>query len=746
MRFLQTEWHRHERDRNAWEIERAEMKSRISKLEGDGRTSKRLQETLGKHVKILENALKREREKCKKLQAGESAEEKPTEGKLEKEDVKGKAQASGMPSCNPSWDPSLTCLASVVLSAGNKDEDDCGHGEIRQDIERDKSRLYLSKCVQEVTYHVVPPTVAQQAMAEESEQQYQNHQMQNHISQQSLEEMYANQRKPQQQPNHVAMMGPSAPNYHPPPVPRVNDLPPLARSSQAPEHTTFMTRTRREGPVSEGVPVTSIEAGNPAQPNYGFNQVIEEQVKENSQGYEAYPQQNATRPEPGEQRASAESGNTESDDWNFDDNTDPPQEGIPPPEFPSPQRPDTDAFPPAQNVPLRSPPRGPTSSRRKSSISKRRQSDGSHELRELSLSQGTGSMKGDLSQFKVRFALRGHLDVVRSVIFTGGGTPSEPEVCTTGDDGVIKRWIIPASYTSYGPHAGTSSNDLDLSSYFTHRGHTGAVMCLAASPASQNFLNGGRALGDGWVFSGGQDTSVRVWERGRVDPKATLDGHTDAVWAICVLPGLSSSVLGDQSSRHGGADRMLLASGSADGTILIWAVSSPPQLTSPSTGSRRGAGGSRRANSVSSGSNFPSSPQPSTATSTPFHYSLVHRIERVNHPSPTCISPLSMLGETFVVSYNDASVLIFDTRTAEELVGMASQETYDGSLATGVNAVAATTAGLEGNDSNRAGTEEENISHSATGSSSGVEGMVLSGHEDRYIRFFDANSGTLNIN
>ena len=47
MRFLQTEWHRHERDRNAWEIERAEMKSRIGRLEGDARTSKRLQESVG---------------------------------------------------------------------------------------------------------------------------------------------------------------------------------------------------------------------------------------------------------------------------------------------------------------------------------------------------------------------------------------------------------------------------------------------------------------------------------------------------------------------------------------------------------------------------------------------------------------------------------------------------------------------------------------------------------------------------
>lgn len=74
MRFLQTEWHRHERDRNAWEIERAEMKSRIGRLEGDARTSKRMHESLGKHVRILEVALKKEREKSSKLAAGEKIE------------------------------------------------------------------------------------------------------------------------------------------------------------------------------------------------------------------------------------------------------------------------------------------------------------------------------------------------------------------------------------------------------------------------------------------------------------------------------------------------------------------------------------------------------------------------------------------------------------------------------------------------------------------------------------------------
>ena len=579
--------------------------------------------------------------------------------------------------------------------------------------------------VSEAAYHVIPTAMAQQSLAEEQEHLLQNHQYPNQVSQASLEELYAQQR--QKQPNHAA---PSMPNHQPPPIPGGAEAP-------------FMSRTHPDSHlVNQNGPITSIDTRGQQRQSYGFpsSGVPEDQVEKVSHSFDAYGRQIPTREEEETTRISHEAEPQDTDGWNFDVETEPMTEHAPPPDYAPPQRPDVDAFPSAHDVPLKSPPRGP-GTRRKSSLSRRRQSDGSHELRELSLSQNAGNQRGESSTFKVRFALRGHLDVVRSAIFTGGGTPAEPEICTTGDDGVIKRWIIPASYGSFGPQNSSSNSDLDISSYFTHRGHTGAVMCLAAAPASQNFLNGGRALGDGWVFSGGQDATVRVWERGRVDPKATLDGHTDAVWTICVLPGSSSSVLGDQNARHGGAERMILASGSADGTILIWAVSSPPQLTSPSTGSRRGAGGSRRANSVSSGSNFPSSPQPSTATAIPFHYSLIHRIERVDHPSPTCISALSTSGENFVVSYTDASVLVYDTRTAEELVGMASQETYDNTPNTGVNAVAATTVGLESGDPNRSSSSDEEHVHGATGSSRGIEGMVLSGHEDRYIRFFDANSG-----
>ncbi|KAG9970710.1 hypothetical protein KCU72_g24584, partial [Aureobasidium melanogenum] len=63
MRFLQIEWHNHERARNAWDIERAEMKAKIAKHEGECRHAKRINEQLERQVRMLESALKQERRK-----------------------------------------------------------------------------------------------------------------------------------------------------------------------------------------------------------------------------------------------------------------------------------------------------------------------------------------------------------------------------------------------------------------------------------------------------------------------------------------------------------------------------------------------------------------------------------------------------------------------------------------------------------------------------------------------------------
>jgi len=153
---------------------------------------------------------------------------------------------------------------------------------------------------------------------------------------------------------------------------------------------------------------------------------------------------------------------------------------------------------------------------------------------------------------------------------------------------------------------------------------------------------------------------------------------------------------------------------------------------------------------MSSGSAFPSSPQPSVASNSPFHYTLIHSISRANSTaSPTCITPLSASGDAFVVSYSDAAVLVYDTRTGEEVAAMASLETYNNTNKTGVNAIVATTNGLDGSltfDSGRGLSEDEGVVAGATGTSGGIEGTIISGHEDRYIRFYDANSGQCTYN
>lgn len=71
MRFLQTEWHRHERDRNSWEIEKQEMRGRIAHLEGQARRADATQKALKKYVTILERKVKDQSEQIKGTAARE---------------------------------------------------------------------------------------------------------------------------------------------------------------------------------------------------------------------------------------------------------------------------------------------------------------------------------------------------------------------------------------------------------------------------------------------------------------------------------------------------------------------------------------------------------------------------------------------------------------------------------------------------------------------------------------------------
>lgn len=81
MRFLQTEWHRHERDRNAWEIDKQEMKGRIANLEGAARRADATQKALKKYVAILEAKVRDQAAQLKAAAAGDKAEEESSKPK-----------------------------------------------------------------------------------------------------------------------------------------------------------------------------------------------------------------------------------------------------------------------------------------------------------------------------------------------------------------------------------------------------------------------------------------------------------------------------------------------------------------------------------------------------------------------------------------------------------------------------------------------------------------------------------------
>lgn len=666
MRFLQTEWHRHERDRNSWEIERAEMKARIAKLEGENRASKRLQQGSEARIKMLEMALKRER--------------------LSKQDPTGKAQGD---SSDPI--PSKQHVATNSLHPPNQ------VNPYKAEEARTKSRMYLAKCLQEITYLLTPPNhpAPQQPIPNLDP----NLALQQQANQQlALDHMLAQQlQQHQQQAPLLSAYQQQPPEHH------NQSQPPNSQSPFAASSKQFFGQPR-EDDRPHNVP-NQQQTGLQSDAAENASDKLQQQYNVHRRGAPTADSSNLFN-------SPSDSTSKDSDGWDFDELSEVPS-------FNKPTAPSDEmsswsgrAYSSVKSGNLRIGSRG-----RKNSMSRRMSAQ---EARDYAGSI-SGSKGGDAGNFKVRFALRGHLDVVRAVVFTGGGSPAEPEICTAGDDGVLKRWYLPGVF---GIHAGI---DVDVTSHFTHRGHSGIVTCLAACSPADNSGNG-----DGWIFSGGQDSTIKVWERGRVEAKATLVGHTDAVWSICVLP----------ASGDGGFERLLLASGAADGTVKIWSFT-PRQNSASSTPSS--ASNSIRGSSYlhSGGMGDLSN---SHSSSVPFSYSLISTITRPGvNSSPTYITPLSITGENFIVSYDDAAIIIYDTASGEEISTMASSETYDGTKATGVNAVVATTMTLQqgshSSSSAEGGVEEESVLPGATGLKGGVQGVVISGHEDRYIRFYDANSG-----
>ncbi|KAF9111260.1 hypothetical protein BGX27_005175 [Mortierella sp. AM989] len=184
-------------------------------------------------------------------------------------------------------------------------------------------------------------------------------------------------------------------------------------------------------------------------------------------------------------------------------------------------------------------------------------------------------------------------------------------------------------------------------------------------------------------FSGSMDSTIRSYKLAPMDKETYAP--LDPTMTLSTYVGHTDVVWDIRLFPLSISSSQLLGSISADGTLKIWDTATKGSPLKSSWG-YLGNNGS----TVSSGTALTSQPVP---TGLDF-----------------CPTDLKKM----VVSYSNSIIKLFDIETGKEILTFASDETYDGSPATQINKV---------------------VCHPTLP-------IVVSGHEDRYIRFFDINSGT----
>jgi len=172
------------------------------------------------------------------------------------------------------------------------------------------------------------------------------------------------------------------------------------------------------------------------------------------------------------------------------------------------------------------------------------------ELAGLTVNNEADSLSYDISSpndmhrktWNAKYTLRSHFDGIRAVVFH----PVEPVLITAAEDHLLKLWNLQKTLQA------KRAASLDVEPVYTFRAHNGPVLCLAMSPTGES------------CYSGGMDGNICCWNipNSNNDPydsydpsvlQQTLVGHSKSVWGL---------------SMH--SARMQLLSCSADGTVRLW--------------------------------------------------------------------------------------------------------------------------------------------------------------------------------
>ncbi|KAJ8078481.1 1,2-dihydroxy-3-keto-5-methylthiopentene dioxygenase [Marasmius tenuissimus] len=627
LHFLQTEWRRYERDRNEWEIERAEMRARIALLEGERRSFENVKLDLMRRIKMLEYALRMERSKqltqpqqqtalpsklvSTQTQNVQTAQkDEPQTHKVESSGSSPRSEESPLPdrlpngvsSTGPTGRPGS--WAGLTWANGPASNPSAGLGKPppgRDPKSRARSREYLKQCLQEIQYLTSP-----QAM--------------NPLPNRPL---LNNSSMPLSLPN-VPPFDPMAYNGRPRKV--------LPESSSLLNGMNLMS-----GPSS--APAASAAAANPMQllerSNPLASAMLPQQIQQQSQ-----QQQQQPPPQPSSSQQTSQPISVQNPQSNISAPTEKDKEEPDSRQVTAIFRPDDagewkeklrlshEASEQARLARESQGANGPWDRRREYD------DDVKDEETEVDDDESVVVEGEDSKVWKAKRTLRNHLDAVRALAFH----PNELCLATGGDDCTVKIWRMDVA----GLASSTSRVTTEIEPQLTLRGHSAAITRLIHSPSKR------------LLYSASLDSSIRVWALpsgshttyapyDETRSRGELIGHTDAVWDLALV-----------------RDESTLISCGAEGSVKVWDVSGPS-----------GPGSLK----LTWGFNGLENTNPDD----------LH--EDNDAPGATAVEALKSDLKKVAVAYQNAVVKIFDIETGKEVSRLATDISYDGTSGTQVNRI-----------------------------------------------------------
>ncbi|KAF7974063.1 hypothetical protein HWV62_13471 [Athelia sp. TMB] len=531
LHFLQTEWRKYERDRNEWEIERAEMRARIALLEGERRSFENVKLDLMRRIKMLEYALRMERSKQLVQPSGQSippaklaAIQAQTAASSDKGDTgshKDGSNGSSPRSEDSPLPPEARIPNGVVASSSNGrpaswggtnwPNGPTGGGQAalgkpppgRDPKSRARSRDYLKQCLQEISYLTSP-----QAM--------------NPLPNRPI----FNGALPLQMPTVPSVGGGAA---------EVAYGRPRKVMQEAGKDFPLLNGALISGPSS--APASS---GSQPQPLERSNPLVGPAINQAQQSQMPPQQQQSPQPPPQQVQQVQEQSQLLNSEVDKDGEE---------------QKSRTMFFRPDNNSDWRERARLANEAEQSrqanaSSWDRREDEDGKEEEGEVEDDDASVVDSGEGTKtWKTKRTLRNHLDAVRALAFH----PTELCLATGGDDCTVKIWRMDVnSIASSGSRTST-----EVEPQLTLRGHSAAITRLIHSASKQ------------LLYSASLDSSIRVWALpspshttyapyDETCVRGVLIGHTDAVWDLALV-----------------RDESTLISCGSEGIVKVWDVSGP---------------------------------------------------------------------------------------------------------------------------------------------------------------------------